>query len=365
MKKIVALFMACAMALSLTASAAKKSKLFFSRGQFQPSHKSATKFNGFPALTFPLVYTGSVKFTGWIVNCEEKNCVVEEKITPDLIMTICQPCIDCFTCVVVPTEASAEPLLLEEPVEAPESITAWNLYAIVNYKFGKTKYTYIRKINLIAAGAVFFTGAAGTKPGVVQYLSEDGKAMMLLGGKKSDYTFTFYQTTFGGVADDGSFDGNFTWDDTTTASSSTKGYIKSFAELKGSLNIADTISEDDCAGYQLNGDVTLKRDAKLTNMAVNAIFTTSAKAAKNWEDCGGDAGYCEQYFISGEEDYFDEYLSDKYKKTLDDSSIELVDTVDDVYEGIYLAIYDEELVTEASGEEGGEGGEGGDSGDTI
>jgi hypothetical protein len=359
MKKIVALFMVCAMALSLTASAKGSSaKMYFSRGQFQPSHKNATKFNGFPALTFPLVYTGSVKFTGWIVNCEEKNCVVDEKITPDLIMTICQPCIDCFTCVVVPAEATGEPETIEEPVEGPQSITAWNLYAIVNYKFGKTKYTYIRKINLIAAGAVFFTGAAGTKPGVIQYLSEDGKAMMLLGGKKSDYTFTYYQTTFGGTADDGSWDGSLSWDDTTTANSSTKGYIKSFAELKGSLNLADPISEDDCAGYQLNGDVSLKRDAKLTGMAVKAIFTTSAKAVKNWEDCGGDAGYCEQYFISGDEDYFDEYLVDKYKKTLDDSSIELVDAIDDLYEGIYLAIYDKELVTEASGDD--EGGEGGD-----
>lgn len=360
MKKIVALFMVCAMALSLTASAKGSSaKMYFSRGQFQPSHKNETKFNGFPALTFPLVYTGSVKFTGWLVNCEEKNCVVEEKITPDLIMTICQPCIDCFTCVVVPAEATGEPEIIEEPVEGPQSITAWNLYAIVNYKFGKTKYTYIRKINLIEAGAVFFTGAAGTKPGVIQYLSEDGKAMMLLGGKKSDYTFTYYQTTFGGTQDDGSWDGTLSWDDTTTANSSTKGYIKSFAELKGSLNLADPLSEDDCAGYQLNGDVTLKRDAKLTGMAVKAIFTTSAKAAKNWEDCGGDAGYCEEYFISGDEDYFDEYLYDKYKKTLDDSSIELVDTIDDLYEGIYLAIYDEELVIEASGDDEG-GDEGGD-----
>ena len=359
MKKIVALFMVCAMALTLTASAKGSSaKLYFSRGQFQPSHKNTTKFNGFPALTFPLVYTGSVKFTGWIVNCEEKACVVEEKITPDLIMTICQPCIDCFTCVVVPTSADGV-AVIEEPVAAPEPITAWNLYAIVNYKVGKTKYTYIRKINLIAAGAVFFTGAADTKPGVIQYLSEDGKAMLLLGGKKSDYTFTYYQTTFGGVTEDGEWDGEYSWDDTTTANSSTKGFIKSFAELKGALNVADPISEDDCAGYQLNGDVSLKRDAKLTGMAVKAIFSTTAKAAKNWEDCGGDAGYCEMYFSAGdEEDFFDEYLYDKYKKTLDDSSIEYAETIDDIYEGIYLAIYDEELVTEASpSEESSEGGE--------
>ena len=354
MKKIVALFMVCAMALSLTASAKKGSsaKMYFSRGQFQPNHKIATKFNGFPALTFPLVYTGSVKFEGWIVNCEEKACVVEEKITPSLIMTICQPCIDCFTCVVVPANASDEPEIIAEPVAGPQSITAWNLYAIVDYKVGKTKYTYIRKINLIAAGAVFFTGAAGTKPGVIQYLSEDGKAMMLLGGKKSDYTFTYYQTTFGGQDENGDFDGNFSWDDTTTAANSTKGYIKSFAELKGSLNIADAISADDCAGYQLNGAVSLKRDAKLTGMAVKAIFTTSAKAAKNWEDCGGDASYCEAYFSSGDEpDFFDEYLEDAYKKTIDEDSIDYVETIDDLYEGIYFAIYDEELVLEASPEQ--------------
>ena len=342
MKKIVALFMACAMMLSMSAFAKKGSsaKLYFSKPQFQVSHTTTTKYNGYPALTFPLVYTGSVKFTGWIVSDGIKKCVQDEKITPDLIMTICQPCIDCYPCVVVPTMASEEPALVAEPAKDPQPITAWNLYVVVNYKDGKKKATFVEKIDLIAAGTVFFTGQLGKEPGVIQYLTD--KAQLLVGGKKSDYSFTYYQTTFGGT-EDGGWDGEYSWDESTTASSSSKGYIKSIAELKGSLNLADAIG--DGAGFQLNGAVTLKRDAKLTDMAVKAIFTTTAtsKSSKNWEDCGGDAGHCEQYFqADGNYDFFDEYVEDKYSKTLDDD-IAYSDTLDTLYEDIYAAIYGDDL----------------------
>ena len=78
-------------------------------------------------------------------------------------------------------------------------------------------------------------------------------------------------------------------------------------------------------------------------MAVTAIFGTEKKSGKDWENCGGDASYCEEYFFAnGEYDAFDGYLEDKFAKTLEDG-VDVGETIDDVYEAIYLAIYDEEL----------------------
>lgn len=326
--------MVCAMALSFSAVAKGLSKLYFNRNQFQPSHTTTTQFNGYPALTFPLVYTGSVKFDGWLANSNESVCVVEEKFTPSLYMTICQPCIDCFTCVPIPTSDEGAPAEITEPAAGPLPITAWNLYFVVNYKVGKVKKTYIRKVDLIAADAIFYTGPAGNKPGLVQALSE--KAFLTLGGKKSDYTFEYYNAVFGDDA------GGTAWEE-VIGGKKQKGYIKSFAELKGNLTVADKM--DDGVGYQLNGEFSLKRDNALTKMAVNAIFGTEKHSGKDWENCGGDASYCEEYFINGDYDSFDAYLEDKYGKTLDDNNIELGETLDDLYEAIYFAVYDEELPT--------------------
>ena len=164
-------------------------KVYFNKHQFQLSHKAETDYNGKPSLTFPLVYSGSVQFTGWNINSQKAVCVDDEKFTPALYMTICQPCIDCFTCVPIQSEAMATPQEIVEPAVEPNKITAWNLYVVVNYKEGKVKKTYIRKVSLIDVGVGFFTGAAGQGIGAVQYVGE--KAQLLLSGKKSDYKFDY------------------------------------------------------------------------------------------------------------------------------------------------------------------------------
>jgi hypothetical protein len=132
------------------------------------------------------------------------------------------------------------------------------------------------------------------------------------------------------------------------AKSITRGYIKSIAELKGAFDIADDLS--DGAGYQVSGTISMKRDAKLTGMAVKAVFAINNNATTDWENCGEDAMFCEEYFVSNGEDTFDLYLADKYDDGLENfwddndgdlSPFELTESgaeaLDTVYENIYNA----------------------------
>lgn len=364
MKKIVALFMVCAVALSISASAKCKSQLLFQRWQFQLHCDQESDYVGYPILTFPLVYTGSVKFAGWKVDtdlleaCATDYCLTDEKISPSLFMTICQPCIECFPCTLVPKEAGVIreiPDLASLNDTTMPAITAWNLYVVVPFGSGKNKAVYIRKIDLADTGAdaSFWTGPKKGSA-VVQYKAAGGgyngdtDVQFFIGGKKSDYSFSFVES-FAYWKDSSDHSKGLFWADPGSSAKSQKGYVKSVDKFSGSLVYSEGVNDNNFPGpsvaienygYSVNGTVSLSRDSKLTKMAVNAVFGTVCSKAKHWEDCGTpDPDYCEKYFASGADDAFDDYLYEEaYKKYHQVWSIYNPDLTD-LYEDIYATVF--------------------------
>ncbi len=345
MKKAFTFVVAIAMTLALTASA-KSSALLFNRPQFQPAEYTCSMDYAKLLLTVPLVYKGTVALTidslendrteTWNV-CEitdENTCKNDKgtethccyvidtaKKTLPVFMTICQPCIDCFPCWALQKEQSDVPIAFVDDryyCEAlPGKITKWNLYYVIQDK--KAKETEIDKFNLLddAYSATFFTGHRGTKPG---FMYIGGYGDLFLNGKKSDYSFKFYEAY---LTD------NYEWDGDGSLKAQT-AYVKSLASMAGSTTISGVNEDldDDCdvvwdgenevpVSEKISATFKLSRDASLTKKAVTATFSTEfAKKGKNWEDCNvaTPASYCEEYFFAEAGDRFDDYLDATYAK---------------------------------------------------
>lgn len=346
MKKLLVLFVAVAATISLSA----KTLYMFNRTQFQWSSNGAgfkTLVDGNPEydvqLTAPFVYKGTVALkSDWAIEPvqgllsmgarQKANCLISEKATLPAVMTLCQPCIDCYPCDVLDiADHSGDGLPQPGPIAdgkanvpytgiadanqtfgEPGWITVWNLY-LVSEVNKKMKYVEVAKINLLDADikSVFFTGAKGKN--VYVKSANDGRNFQLqLTGAKNDYKFKYYERY---LLQDG------TWGNAGNVKDAT-AYIKSAKALNGTIyfnnSFEDTftgVTTDDVVEIlDVAGTVKLTRDASLTGKAVKGAFgAETAKVAKNWDDCTItlDAETCEQYFYQVFED---EYFGSAYKK---------------------------------------------------
>jgi len=346
MKKLLVLFVAVAATITLSA----KTLYMFNRTQFQWSSNPAA-FAALVAgnedydvqLTAPFVYKGTVALkSDWAIEPvqgllsmgarQKANCLISEKATLPAVMTLCQPCIDCYPCDVLDiADHSGDGLPQEGPIAEgkanvpytgiadanqlfgePGWITVWNLY-LVSEVNKKLKYVEVAKINLLDADikSVFFTGAKG-KNIYVKSANEGRNFQLQLTGAKNDYKFKYYERY---LKKDG------TWGNAGNVKDAT-AYIKSAKALNGTIyfnnSFEDTftgVTTDDVVEIlDVAGTVKLTRDASLTGKAVKGAFgAETAKVAKNWDDCTItlDAETCEQYFYQVFED---EYFGSAYKK---------------------------------------------------
>lgn len=341
MKKTLTFVIALLACCMLSAKSSSSTALLFNRPQFQPHEYNCNTGYDRLLLTVPLVYKGTVALTIeslandkneiWNTCTLDENCKAERetethccyvvdtaKKTLPVFMTICQPCIDCFPCFALEKEASDQPIgFVDDKIfcEAkPGKITKWNLYYVVQDK--KAKETTISKINLLddAYETEFFTGRRGSKPGFI-YVGGYGNLFMV--GKKSDFTFKYYEAYLSESGD---------WVSDGSLKQAT-AYIKSMSSIAGTtaVSVETDALDADCdvpwegapAVAKINASFKLSRDAALTKKAVNETFsTTFAKKGKNWEDCNvaTPASYCEEYFLVEDGDHFDEYLEGAYGK---------------------------------------------------
>ena len=346
MKKLLVLFVAVAATITLSA----KTLYMFNRTQFQWSSNGAgfkTLVDGNPEydvqLTAPFVYKGTVALkSDWAIEPvqgllsmgarQKANCLISDKATLPAVMTLCQPCIDCYPCDVLDiADHSGDGLPQPGPIAdgkanvaytgiadanqtfgEPGWITVWNLYLVAEVN-KKEKWVEVAKINLLDADikSVFFTGAKGKN--VYVKSANDGRNFQLqLTGAKNDYKFKYYERY---LLQDG------TWGNAGNVKDAT-AYIKSAKALNGTIyfnnSFEDTftgVTTDDVVEIlDVAGTVKLTRDASLTGKAVKGAFgAETAKVAKNWDDCTItlDAETCEQYFYQVFED---EYFGSAYKK---------------------------------------------------
>ena len=340
MKKLLVLFVAVAATITLSA----KSKYFFNRAQFQwssaPETVAAFADEYDVQLTVPFVYKGTVSLKAdWAVEpaMEElamatrqgAKCVINLKSNVPAVMTICQPCIDCYPCDVLDVADKSADGTPQAGIKAkanikytgikpdnkfgqPGWITIWNLYLVTEVN-KKAKEVSVSKINLLADEnkGLFFTGAKG-KNIYVKAASEDKSFQLQLTGAKSDYKFKYYERLL-------TVDGD--WDNEVGNTEKT-AYIKSAKALNGSIyfnnNYKDTYTADTTADQvevlDVAGTVKLTRDSSWTGKAIKSAFAAEiAKEAKNWDDCTviTDAATCEEYFYSVFED---DYFGAAYKK---------------------------------------------------
>ncbi|MBR6471437.1 MAG: hypothetical protein IKS83_06540, partial [Victivallales bacterium] len=348
MKKVLAMFLVCAMALTL--SAKSKSTLLFNRYQFQTKFAGAF-YDGYPALTVPLVYSGDLDLSGVYAWDDDDRTLEYEVMTNEgvtnawcivdavnakfpLYMTICQPCIDCYPCTVLGQYDGLTLLKEAEQLQPNEvgsgiwarvgKITVWNLYVVDVDK--KTKSVYIYKMSLLDddvnpdsnLDSVFFTGK-NTKNDLayVQVSGTMGNFAMV--GKKNDYKFKYTEADLAPAGN-----GTYAW---INAGGSYTAYIKSVSKFEGLFCDAEMFrfynkyanpQYSELFGYQFCGDISLTRNASLTKKAITAAFSTVVQTTtKNWEDCyiATPADWCEAYFLTNEYDAFDSYLVDTaYKK---------------------------------------------------
>ena len=371
MKKVLAMFLVCAMALSL--SAKSKSTLLFNRPQFQTS-KAGCALEDLPALTVPFVYSGTLALDGKIAWDDddaiyEKNQAQFATICGDawdgaskhwggvgvdggayycyvadysaklpVYMTLCQPCIDCYPCTVL-GQYDGLTWLVNDETQADAvgfnnaafvgKITRWNLYILEVNK--KEAWVDIYKVNLLDEGvnpdsalnSVFFTGGFKNAKSASSKAQSGGKAYvqvkgddfgsLAMTGVKNDYKFKY---TDAYLLDD------LTW--VATGNGSATAYIKSVSKFDGLYCLSRMFSWDANGeylfGYQFCGAISLTRNASLTKAAVTKTFsaTVTASSGKNWEDCFVDtpADFCEMYFANNVwGDQFDNYLEGTaYKK---------------------------------------------------
>jgi len=351
MKKLLVLFVAVAATITLSA----KTVYFFNRTQFQWSSNPA-KFDELVGLddnydvqlTVPFVYKGTVTLKAdWAVEPaledlsmttrQGAKCLINKKSTLPAVMTLCQPCIDCYPCDVLDAEDKSGDGLPKDTASdkagvgkkytgiAPDNdfgqpgwITIWNLYLVIDVN-KKDKAVTVEKINLLADDnkGIFFTGAKG-KNVYVKVASADKAFQAQLSGAKSDYKFKYYERY---LKKDG------TWGEIDDEVKAATAYIKSAKALNGTIyyNYLDGFTGDTTADQveilDVAGTVKLTRNASLTGKAIKGAFATeSAKIAKNWDDCTivEDADDCEDYFYAAFED---EYFGAAYKKY----DVEIVD----------------------------------------
>lgn len=346
MKKLLVLFVAVAATISLSA----KTLYMFNRTQFQWSSAPAafaalvaTDDNYDVQLTAPFVYKGTVALkSDWAIEPalgvlsmsarQKANCLISDKATLPAVMTLCQPCIDCYPCDVLDiADHSGDGLPQEGPVAEgkanvaytgisdanqlfgePGWITVWNLY-IVSEVNKKLKTVEVAKINLLddEVKSVFFTGAKG-KNVYVKSANEARTYQLQLTGAKSDYKFKYYERY---LMKDG------TWGKDGSVKEAT-AYIKSAKALNGTIyfnnafeeTFTKTTNADEVEILDVAGTVKLSRDSSWTGKAVKGAFgAETAKVSKNWDDCTItlDAATCEEYFYQVFED---EYFGSAYKK---------------------------------------------------
>ena len=346
MKKLLVLFVAVAATITLSA----KTLYWFNRTQFQWS-SNPTKFDELVAanadydvqLTVPFVYKGTVTLKAdWAVEPALEDlamstragakCLINQKANLPAIMTLCQPCIDCYPCDVLDVEDKSGDGLPKDGASAkagegkkytgikpdnsfgqPGWITIWNLYLVTKVD-KKNKEVTVQKINLLADEnkGLFFTGAKG-KNVYVKAATDDKTFQLQLSGAKSDYKFKYYERY---LKTDGS------WGDIDDDVVSATAFIKSAKALNGTLyynnDFKATYTGDTTADQvevlDVLGTVKLTRNATLTGKAIKGAFgSETAKIAKNWDDCTivADADNCEDYFYAVFEE---EYFGAAYKK---------------------------------------------------
>jgi hypothetical protein len=338
MKKLFVLFVAVAATIS---SFAATKVVYFNRVQFQWSKYPATvaalddAYN--VELTVPFVYKGTVALKAdWayepaletlsMPGRQNAKCLINAKSNLPAVMTLCQPCIDCYPCDVLDIADQSATGEVKDGIKdkanikytgiAPDNlfgqpgwITTWNLY-LVTAVDKKNKLATIVKINLLADEnkATFFTGAKG-KNMYVKVKSENGLVQMQLTGAKSDYKFKFYENFLTAAG----------WDDDFAHVAQT-AYIKSAKALNGTIYYNrytptdDTTADTQVEILDVAGTVKLSRDASWTGKAINGAFAAEvAKQGKGWDDCTvvAEAANCEEYFYAVFEDA---YFNTAYKK---------------------------------------------------
>lgn len=381
MKKLLVLFVAVAATITLSA----KSIYYFNRTQFQWSSNPA-KFDELVAanadydvqLTVPFVYKGKIAFKAdWAAEPaledlsmgarqSAKCLILNKKATLPAVMTLCQPCIDCYPCDVLDIEDKSADGLPKDAASdkagvgkkytgiAPDNsfgqpgwITIWNLFIVVDVN-KKDKEVTVAKINLLADDnkGLFFTGSKG-KNVYVKAGDADGKVRLQLTGAKSDYKFKYYERYL-------KVDGN--WGDIDDDVKTATAYIKSAKALNGTIyynnKYQDTYTADTTADQievlDVAGTVKLTRDASWTGKAIKGAFSAEvAKIAKNWDDCTivNDADNCEDYFVNAFEDA---YFGAAYKKY--DVAVEEFTAVE-VFEAAYVKEDNFSFLKEAEEEE--------------
>ena len=379
MKKLLVLFVAVAATITLSA----KSMYYFNRTQFQWSSNPA-KFDALVAaddnydvqLTVPFVYKGTVTLKGdWAVEPpletlslsarQNAACLVSLKKTScPAIMTLCQPCIDCYPCDVLDVEDKSEDGLPKDTASdkagvgkkytgikpandfgQPGWITIWNLYLVTEVN-KKDKEVTVIKINLLSDDnkGLFFTGAKG-KNIYVKASDADRTVQLQLTGAKNDYKFKYYERY---LTKDGS------WGDIDDDVKQSTAYIKSAKALNGTIyysnNYLATYTGDTTADQvevlDVAGTVKLTRNNGLTADAIKGAFGAEAEViAKNWDDCTivVDAETCEQYFADVFEDA---YFGSAYKKydieIVDESALTFFEELYDAAEEFSYITGDEE-----------------------
>ena len=222
-------------------------------------------------------------------------------------MTMCQPCIDCYPCRMVETEASDVALDMQGYGQAavdPGKITKWNLYIIKEDK--KNKAVTIFKIDLAEnQEAAFFTGSAKGEA--------DAKGVaeptFFMTGKKSDYKFSYLDAVMTSPEGD--------WD--VTGAGKKTAYIKSVSAFTGSF-ITAAVDKDNETAQNVGATVKLTRNASLTGEAFKGVFGAEVKKnSKNWDDCTVEipASVCEAYYTqewNANADGLDAYLNKAYEK---------------------------------------------------
>ena len=248
MKKVLAMFLVCAMACTL--SAKTKKVLYFNRDQFQTS-RATCALEDFPALTVPFVYSGTLALDGKIAWDDDNNIYERDQFPYDtmpldgdcyapwdfstlhwygesvdadkhnnwyepkdklvcyvgdyskklpLYMTICQPCLDCYPCTVL-GQYPGMTYLYNDQSEAwavgfyhgafVGKVTRWNLY-IVDAKKGSNGWAWIYKFNLLDkdiddsswVDSVFFTGGLKKISQLKTKAQAGGKAYIQAKGEK-------------------------------------------------------------------------------------------------------------------------------------------------------------------------------------
>ncbi|MBQ7178263.1 MAG: hypothetical protein IJS08_12680 [Victivallales bacterium] len=380
MKKLLVLFVAVAATIT---SFAATTLYYFNRAQFQWASKTAQgellsimpdgtttmgkngQFKGAEVfdvqVTVPMIYQGTIAVkTDWIYEPTDASltyaarktakCLINPKATYPALMTLCQPCIDCYPCETLNIEdhsndgaphpgifAAAEngwAAVSDQNtiVGFPGFITIWNLYVITKVDKKEKQVEYF-KVDLIDAtnATRFFTGATKGNAYVKSQPADPagGQINLQLTGSKNDYKFKYYTKYLANDGlwyaleyvvdkDDPANTGYYTSEEASLGSKQT-AYIKSIKALNGSIYYNKLVGgnawDAQLQVLDVAGTVKLTRNAALTGAAIKSTFgvVITKNNAKNWDDCqeaDPESSTCEQYFYEAFEPL---YFGSKYK----------------------------------------------------